>query len=300
MDWFRLHTSILDSRKVDLLPAPLFKTWIKLLAVASRFDEKGGALPDNREDLAFILRIDPETLDTHLDELQRRNFLDVLPDTDETEDETPHETLYALHDWQQWQFQNGERPRAQSTSTQRVRRFREKMKRSHETHETPELPFHETHDETPGNAKRNGETFHETPSRAREGASARSETETDTETETEGKRNASTVSVSGLSLPKPNAGGTTKPRSEPFEEFKRWFTGPVEGDSWRIFGMTINTPERLAALMANGPLWMKHKRYADGYTSAVKFLRSEVWLEPPKQTGAGGTGGKGLQDWVNS
>lgn len=70
---------------------------------------------------------------------------------------------------------------------------------------------------------------------------------------------------------------------DPWEEFQQWFRGPIEGDAWRTYSAFVSTPARLEAMRANGPLWMQEKRYSDGYFSARNFLKSEVWLKPPKR-----------------
>jgi hypothetical protein len=68
----------------------------------------------------------------------------------------------------------------------------------------------------------------------------------------------------------------------PFEWFAGLWRGGINGDCWRVFGETVNTPDRLAALQANVPLWARTKRYGDGFTDANTFLRSGIWLLPPK------------------
>jgi len=35
--WFRFYNDALDNPKVQLLPSDLFKTWVNLLCIASRF-----------------------------------------------------------------------------------------------------------------------------------------------------------------------------------------------------------------------------------------------------------------------
>jgi len=67
-----------------------------------------------------------------------------------------------------------------------------------------------------------------------------------------------------------------------FDEFCGVYTGPIPERCWEAFGMAASTPERLAALLKNTPLWMKTKAYRDGFHSADKFLRSGIWLLPPK------------------
>jgi hypothetical protein len=51
--WFRLYDDLLDDPKVQCLPAPLFRSWVNVLCVASK---NGGRLPQTTQ-LAFLLRI---------------------------------------------------------------------------------------------------------------------------------------------------------------------------------------------------------------------------------------------------
>lgn len=74
--WFRLYDEMLDDAKVQMLPPELFKTWINLLAVASR---NNGALQPVTQ-LAFALRISPTDMQARLDELILAGLLDILPD----------------------------------------------------------------------------------------------------------------------------------------------------------------------------------------------------------------------------
>ncbi len=93
-----------------------------------------------------------------------------------------------------------------------------------------------------------------------------------------GRRSSKEEEGSNAQLPTP-----ASPLSDPFEEFRRTFRGAIEDTAWRIFGQCVNTPELLAAITVNTPLWMQTKRYADGFFGAISFLRSGVWKEPPKE-----------------
>jgi hypothetical protein len=68
----------------------------------------------------------------------------------------------------------------------------------------------------------------------------------------------------------------------PFDRFVAIWRGGINEDCWRVFGEKVNTPERLAAFTANVPLWAQIRRYSDGFTDGNTFLRSGVWLLPPK------------------
>lgn len=72
------------------------------------------------------------------------------------------------------------------------------------------------------------------------------------------------------------------PLGGPFDRWREIFSGPIEDSAWRQFGLSVNTPELVDAILSNTPLWMKTKRYRDGFTGAVSFLRSGVWKRPPK------------------
>jgi uncharacterized protein YdaU (DUF1376 family) len=53
----------------------------------------------------------------------------------------------------------------------------------------------------------------------------------------------------------------------------------------RLFESRVNTPERLAALHKNLPLWCRTRQFVDGFAPDWrKFLESEVWIQPPKPT----------------
>ena len=74
--WFRLYDELLDDPKVQMLPPELFKTWVNLLAVASRND---GTLPAVTQ-LAFSLRVSPTDMQSRLDDLILAGLLDIRDD----------------------------------------------------------------------------------------------------------------------------------------------------------------------------------------------------------------------------
>jgi hypothetical protein len=82
----------------------------------------------------------------------------------------------------------------------------------------------------------------------------------------------------------------TSAAEDPFDEFCREFVGPIPENTWQEFGAQISTPERLTALRTNLPLWQRTARYRDGFHDAVKFLKSGVWLRPPKPEIIAGSG----------
>jgi hypothetical protein len=102
--WFRFYDTALDDPKVQRLAPPLFKTWVNLLCVASR---NGGALPE--ADLAFLLRLDGETMDDHLDRLEQAGLIDN------------DDGILTPHNWNARQFQS-------DTSAGRVKKHRDKRR----------------------------------------------------------------------------------------------------------------------------------------------------------------------------
>lgn len=76
MRWFRLYDEMLDDHKVQSLSPELFKTWINLLAVASR---EGGILPPV-EKLAFALRVSKHEMQSRLEDLVLVGLIDIRKD----------------------------------------------------------------------------------------------------------------------------------------------------------------------------------------------------------------------------
>jgi hypothetical protein len=105
--WFRFWNCTLDHPKVQLLPPPLFKAWVNLLALASE-NQDGGRLPSVR-DIAFRLRVDEDEAREIVSELVSQQLL---------EDAHPG---YRPHEWEQWQPDS-------DRSTERVKRHRKATK----------------------------------------------------------------------------------------------------------------------------------------------------------------------------
>lgn len=78
MQWFRFYHDALDERKVQSLPAELFKTWVNLLCLANKGNPRG--LIESAEDVAFALRITTEQAGGALAELVERGLLEVVED----------------------------------------------------------------------------------------------------------------------------------------------------------------------------------------------------------------------------
>lgn len=100
--WFRVYDEILDDPKVQMLSPELFKTWVNLLALASR---NGGTLPE-REKIAFALRASVQDTSSRIDDLILAGLIDILP----TGGIEPHK-------WLQRQWKSDD-------SGERVRKFR--------------------------------------------------------------------------------------------------------------------------------------------------------------------------------
>lgn len=117
MKWFRFYSDALEDPKVQRLPGDLFKTWVNLLCLANKSEDRGHLPP--AEDIAFALRMDTDTLTAQLDELATRGLLDE------------GETGLAPHNWQG-------RQRKSDDVTARVQEHRAQYKQGETLHETPE------------------------------------------------------------------------------------------------------------------------------------------------------------------
>lgn len=87
--WFRYYSESLENRKLQALPAELFKAYINLLSLANRSDERG-TLP-RVADIGYALRLDVMAAGALIDELKARRFL-----------EGPRDRM-RIHDWAEWQ-----------------------------------------------------------------------------------------------------------------------------------------------------------------------------------------------------
>lgn len=106
--WFRVYDEILDDHKVQALSPDLFKTWVNLLAVASR---NKGRLPAVSV-LAFALRVSVQDMQLRLDDLILCGLIDICSDKS-----------LEPHNWSRRQW-------ASDDSAERVKRHREKKKTS--------------------------------------------------------------------------------------------------------------------------------------------------------------------------
>ncbi len=76
MKWFRFYSDALDDPKVQRLPGDLFKAWVNILCLASRYS---GTLPP-MEDMKFALRLSEAKITTLLDELAAHGLIDDTGD----------------------------------------------------------------------------------------------------------------------------------------------------------------------------------------------------------------------------
>jgi len=104
--WFRLYDDILDDPKVQMLSPELFKTWVNLLAVASK---NAGKLP-SIQTLAFSLRLSQQDMQSRVEDLITAGLIDIMPDKS-----------LEPHNWAKRQWKSDD-------SAERVKRHREKKK----------------------------------------------------------------------------------------------------------------------------------------------------------------------------
>lgn len=69
---------------------------------------------------------------------------------------------------------------------------------------------------------------------------------------------------------------------EPWDWFCSEFKGEVEADAWKEFMGHVTSPELLATMQANLPLWMKTSKYESGHGKGARwFIRDGLWRNPP-------------------
>lgn len=106
MKWFRFYNEALHDPKVQKLPGELFKTWVNILCIASKY---GGEIPV--ADLSHHLSHRYDRIDREVDELIRRGLL------------TYGGGLIIPHNWfgRQYKYDN---------QVERIRRYRESKRRA--------------------------------------------------------------------------------------------------------------------------------------------------------------------------
>ncbi len=117
MKWFRFYSDALDDPKVQRLPGDLFKAWVNILCLASRYS---GTLPP-MEDMKFALRLSEAKITTLLDELAAHGLIDDTGDG------------LQPHNWKKRQYKS-------DNVTARVQAHRDHCNVS----VTPDETFHET------------------------------------------------------------------------------------------------------------------------------------------------------------
>jgi hypothetical protein len=112
--WFRFYNDAVVDPKVQRLSGDMFKAWVNILCLASKFD---GALP--KDDIQYSLRLTEDEARELVAFFIERNLLDDLGD------------VVAPHNWNGRQYKS-------DTSTERVKRHRETKRNVSETvAETP-------------------------------------------------------------------------------------------------------------------------------------------------------------------
>lgn len=99
--WFRFYDDAINDPKILKLSDELYRAWVGILCVASKYD---GVLPPN-EDVALMLRVKPQKAAEYITRLVRAGLLDEI------------ETGFAPHNWDKRQYKS-------DVSTERVKRFR--------------------------------------------------------------------------------------------------------------------------------------------------------------------------------
>ena len=103
--WLRLYTETLSDPKVQKLPGDVFKAWINLLCVA-KITEKNGVLPENVEDISFML---------HISIAKTKQYISILSECGLIDDG-------AIHAWMERQYVSDSDP----TNYVRQKRYRER------------------------------------------------------------------------------------------------------------------------------------------------------------------------------
>jgi hypothetical protein len=89
MDWFRFYTSTLDNRKIQALPAQIFKVWCNFLCLSRVYE---GVLPPI-ETVSYRLRCSQKQASDWLMKLLELRLVDELPGG-----------TYSMHEWDQYQY----------------------------------------------------------------------------------------------------------------------------------------------------------------------------------------------------
>lgn len=143
--WFRYHADVLNNKRVQKLPAELFKLWVNCQSIlAMENAPASGRLPPT-EDCAYMLRMSVEETANKFDKLVEAGMFMKRNETkcneNETESETEegvfeeknsdlfetlHVSIYFVKKW-------GEKQYKSDVSTDRVRKHRDKKRNVPET-----------------------------------------------------------------------------------------------------------------------------------------------------------------------
>ena len=240
--WLRLWVGITNSRKIQSLPDNLFRWWINLLCLSKGQD---GLLP-NIKDISWELRMTEAKVNQAISSLMEHGLIDAI------------ELGFAMHDWDEWQFQS-------DVSTERTRRFKERQK--------------EHKGNVPGNANGNvPETARERLARASEIRDRDQRQSTETE-----------EPPKPPSPPKP--GGALDWRKPWFDEFWRnvWIkTG--KGAAERAYRKVAKTPEIAkqinAAVLEQGRSIMEHAaQHKHSILHPSTWLNQGRYMDEPPDPG---------------
>ena len=124
--WFRMHRSILQSRKIMQLSPERFRAWVLCMCMVEGDD---GRLP-SIEDIAFGLRASAETAEAILNDLIEARLIDIQPDSTLT-----------IHKWSDYQYRKSDH-----NSVDRVRKHRIKKAASKQG-----VTLHQDTEQRPGN-----------------------------------------------------------------------------------------------------------------------------------------------------
>lgn len=109
-DYVKLHTDVLNNRKIQTMPQQFVLPWINMLILCRL---NGGILPEIT-DIAFRLRTDQVTVATWVMALRKLHLIDQIGEQGDL----------VMHDWEYW---NPPSPK-DWTNAERQKRFREKKK----------------------------------------------------------------------------------------------------------------------------------------------------------------------------
>lgn len=310
MKWFRLYASLVHNPKVQLLPGDVFKTWINILCIAGEF---GGVLPCTDE-IAFRIRLPKKRTERDIEVLLNRGLLDRCEDR-----LVPHdwdEWQYESDSTNNRVKAYRERLRANGGSTDGYLKHKaavfsrdgercvycgsaEKLCLDHM------IPVLLGGDDDPGNlatackrcnSGKAGRTpeqagygfqsvtaellYQEAKARLLSPSLSRQQSPPVTVTVTPPEQNR--TEERRAAPPRNGTHPPLRPGQELFDWSVSLFVGPVEDNAWQKFGAHVCTPELVHAWQANLPLWMRTKRYRDGFHSFNRFVSSGVWHSPPK------------------